>query len=408
MTKISYKENKFYEVVFIFLISSYVLGYSKDFSSLGIAMKYILTAIMCTFFFKNKVNFKKYIPIISLVFPFFIIPLFLISIGVYTIRVTNVLYNCFFYLIYILLTISIIEEFDYMDDFFMDVQKGIVLPFLLIIIKDGKFTLNIFYLIKNMFTNTRDQRLFMGFSNPNMTGLLAMLGLVSSILLLIKKRNPRLNLFLVFVYILIIANTGSRTALMSPLIGLSIIVFIYILSKISSYKKIVLVSLFLFVGLIFFFILLNFSKMTVDLGSINKITTGRFFRQLSTFNFLKQNNLLLFGIGNLNNSALYSGGSIMNNSLNTDNSPMYLLLTIGIVGVIQVFIIIIMLFFKIKFENLIGIFLLTTWLISGIFEHTVFVPSSLISLFFLCSFYLSDKENKKRETTEESNFVIKI
>lgn len=385
------EEKRTYKIIFGFLIFGFVLGYSSIFQPIGSVFKYGTMLLMITYFFRYNVDFKKYIPIISLLMPFFIVPLILVVIGVYQLNLKGILFNAFFYLMYILVSISIIETFNNIIEFVQFVNIGIFVPFFLNIILSGQVSFNIFLLLTNMVDNSRNARSFLGFTNPNTAGLIAMVGLVSCAIVIINKVKVPGTLFCFLFYFVAIVNTGSRTALMSPIFGFLITGLIYSVGKLSVNKKITAICFAVGCMLVLLFFVYNKVNISLSWDSLNELTSERLFRQIFTFRYLKNNHLLTFGIGSLNSSALYGNDNSFVNTLNTDNSPMYFLLTIGIVGILEIFTIIGLIISKIKQENFEGIFCLATWLISSLFEHTLFVPSSLFSLFFLSAIYVSFK-----------------
>lgn len=387
---------KNYNTIFILLIISYVVGYMESFVTIGNFFKYVFIIVIITNLFKSRVQLSNYIPIFMLIVPFIIIPFLLIIAGKYSIQISEQISNSFFYLIFIFLVISICEQFDNLDSFLKNVNIGILIPMIISVVRSGELKFNVFPLLSDMIDNSRTTRAFLGFTNPNTAGLIAMIGMVSTLLLSIElntKRDKKLNLIFYFLsftlYIMVIINSGSRTSILSPLISLLVIIIYYVFTNIKLLVRLSVIP-FILAFLIFRVMLIeNQNGGILNINNLNHLTSGRFIRQITTINYLIENDDFLFGIGNFNSSALYSQSNSFSNSLSTDNSPIYFLVTIGFIGLMFVLIILLLIGFKLGKKNYIGLYLYGVWIISSLFEHTLFVPSSLFSLFFITAIYIS-------------------
>ncbi|MDT2764813.1 O-antigen ligase family protein [Enterococcus asini] len=387
---------KNYNTIFILLIISYVVGYMESFVTIGNFFKYVFIIVIITNLFKSRVQLSNYIPIFILIVPFIIIPFLLIIAGKYSIQISEQISNSFFYLIFIFLVISICEQFDNLDSFLKNVNIGILIPMIISVVRSGELKFNVFPLLSDMIDNSRTTRAFLGFTNPNTAGLIAMIGMVSTLLLSIElntKRDKKLNLIFYFLsftlYIMVIINSGSRTSILSPLISLLVIIIYYVFTNIKLLVRLSVIP-FILAFLIFRVMLIeNQNGGILNINNLNHLTSGRFIRQITTINYLIENDDFLFGIGNFNSSALYSQSNSFSNSLSTDNSPIYFLVTIGFIGLMFVLIILLLIGFKLGKKNYIGLYLYGVWIISSLFEHTLFVPSSLFSLFFITAIYIS-------------------
>ncbi|GEQ49541.1 hypothetical protein TK11N_13930 [Tetragenococcus koreensis] len=189
------------------------------------------------------------------------------------------------------------------------------------------------------------------------------------------------NAFLTLFYIFLLLNTGSRTSIVAPLVAAIVYCYFLLLKKMNSYTRIIFYCSMFAAGIIILFITLN--NVSFSLSYLDQLTSGRILRQLSTINFLSNTNRLSFGLGNLNSGALYSGQLPISNALNTDNSPIFLITTIGLVGLFFVILSLMLIYLNIPSKAIFYKSLFFCWFVTSLFEHTLFVPSSLASLFFL-------------------------
>lgn len=375
-----------------------MLSYSETFATVGTYLKFACMALLVTYIFNKKMNIRKYYPLLLLLIPFLFIPFVLILFGRYKYLLTEQFINSLSYMVMILAVIACAELFEDKKQFFGFTQLGILLPLISILLTHiQEINLNAGQLFMNIISNERTDRIYLGFSNPNMLGLILMIALLSSMyFLLFVKRYKTLNLFLTLFYLFLLLNTGSRTSLVAPFVAVVIYGYFLLLRKINSYTRMVFYCVTIAAVIIILFVALN--NVSFSLSSLDRLASGRISRQLTTINFLSDTNRLSFGLGNLNSGALYSGKLHVNNALNTDNSPIFLLTTIGLVGLLFVIITLILLYFNIPSKAIFYKSLFFCWLVTALFEHTLFVPSSLTSLFFLVALlniHTADIKEKK-------------
>lgn len=381
---------KFYSYIYIFLIVGYIFDLSINFSGIGGIFKYIFTFLLLTSLIGRRVSLKDYYPILSISIPFFLIPLTLILTERYILNIRGVFIYSASFLLYIFLTISIVELFPSILEFCRMTNYGVLISLIINVVISNELSLNIYQMLINMIENTRINRAYLGFSNPNIVGLIATIGVVIVIIKFFHSSFKIPDMICFLFYMLVIINSGSRTALLSPIIGGLILVLLGIYHKIPSQLSLVILWLAGALTLFFIYYKLTTSGIGLDYYSLNKLTSSRLERQLSTVNYLIMNDYILWGVGNLNSSALYS--TYLGTLLNTDNSPIYFITTIGIVGLIQVIAVLIWLFSRIGWNNKTALFCFLTMISSSLFEHTLLVPTSLFSLFFLCTIFISVKE----------------
>ncbi|MDG4512698.1 O-antigen ligase family protein [Streptococcus suis] len=389
---------KIYTYGYVFMIIGYVLDYSINFSGIGAAIKYLFTFLLLSFLVREKLKFKNYTSLLAILCPFFIVPLILVLAGKYVIDINSVLIYSGSYIVFVLLAISIIELFPNVLDFCKVTNFALVFPLGLNVIMSGQFSLNIKLMIFNMIGNTRVDRAMLGFPNPNTTGLIATMGFVLILAQFFYHKVTIGNIVCALFYLLVIINTGSRTALFSPVLGLIIVGCLTMFKKISPKIRIAM-ACFIVAAIIFSVYYSLLSKgLKFDFEGLNKLTSYRFQRQITTLRYLNSNNLLTWGVGNLNSTGLYSNSIGL--FLNTDNSPIYFIVTIGLVGLCQVVGILLWILSKIELANKVGLFCFLTMIITSFFEHTLFVSTSLFSLLFLVIIYISISEKRTIKTAK--------
>lgn len=393
-------KQKIYKFIYLLLIISSVLSYSDSFATIGTFLKFAFMALMITYLFNKKFNIRKYYSLLILLIPFLFIPFILILFGRYSYLLTEQLINSFSYIVMILAVMACAELFEDKKQLFGFTQLGILLPLVSILLTHiQEINLNAGQLFMNIISNARIDRTYLGFSNPNMLGLVLMVALLSSMyFLLFVKKHKVLNIILTLFYIFLLLNTGSRTSIVAPFIAAVAYCYFLLLKKISSYTRVIFYCTMAVAVISILFI--TFNNVSVSLSYLNWLTSGRILRQLTTVNFLSNTNRLSFGVGNLNSSALYSGRLPINNELNTDNSPIFLITTIGLVGLFLVIITLMFIYFNIPSKAIFYKSLFFCWIVTSLFEHTLFVPSSLTSLFFLVAL-----QNINIADTKEKNII---
>lgn len=393
-------KQKFYKFIYLLLIISSVLSYSVSFATIGTYLKFAFMALLITYLFNKKFNIRKYDSLFILLIPFLFIPFMLILFGRYRYLLTEQLINSFSYIVMILAVIACAELFEDKKQLFGFTQLGILLPLISILLMHiQEINLNAGQLFMNIISNDRIDRTYLGFSNPNMLGLVLMIALLCSMyFLLFVKKHKILNTLLTLFYIFLLLNTGSRTSIVAPFIAVIIYGYYYFLKKINRYTRIVFYCTMIVTVIIILFVTLN--NVSFSLAYLDRLTSGRILRQLTTINFLSNTNRLSFGLGNLNSGALYSGRLPIASELNTDNSPIFLITTIGLVGLFFVIMSLMLIYFNIPSKAIFYKSLFFCWIVTALFEHTLFVPSSLTSLFFLVAL-----QNINRTDAKEKNVI---
>lgn len=370
-----------YKVIYFLLVISFILSYSISFASLGTYLKFSLMILASTYIFNKNINIRKYIPLLFLFVPFLLVPFILIILGRYKYLLTEQVTNSLSYIIMIFAVLSFAELFVNKKQFFSLTCLGVLIPVIGVSAAHAEeINFNVQQLFINIVNNDRLDRAYLGFSNPNILGLVLLIALLCFMYFIIFYRKYRIhNVFLAFLCIFLLLNTGSRTSIIAAFATFVIYLYLICLKKLNKYTRAVCycsISIAIIV-----FIILN--DMSVDFSYLNLLTSGRILRQLATINFLKNTNRLFFGLGNLNSGALYSGRLPISNDLDTDNSPVFFITTVGLIGLIFVLITLLLIYFNIPSNALFYKSLFFCWIITSLFENTLFIPSSLVSLFFL-------------------------
>lgn len=400
-------KGKVYSAFFSLMIASHVLSYTQQFSTVGTIFKYIISLILFTSLLTKKINYKSYKTLFMVLIPCTVIPLVLIILGIYIILPFNQILNSLSYFYFILLIITCKEMFVTRIKFLFHTQIGISLAVIFMAIYHrNEMSFNILVLLKNMVLNSRDIRVFLGFTNPNMLGLVLLIGIICSLDLMNSASSLKItltNILLFLVYIVILANVGSRTVLFSVILGLIMMLIFMQLSRLSKIKKIltyIVLAIILLFGLA---IIINSNTHLTSIDSLNTLTSNRLYRQFGTIEYLLQRKILVRGIGNLNSSSLYSGNFIFENELRTDNSYVFFLTTLGLVGLVLIIMILMKIYFKISLQDYKTKSVFFIWIATSLFEHTLFVPSSITSLFFLIYIIYGFQS---KEMAYESNIYI--
>lgn len=384
-----------YKVIYFLLVISFVLSYSISFASLGTYLKFLLMILASTYIFNKNINIRKYIPLLFLFTPFLLVPFILIILGRYKYLLTEQVTNSLSYIIMIFAVISFAELFVSKKQFFSLTCLGVLIPVIGISAAHAEeINFNVQQLFINIVNNDRLDRTYLGFSNPNILGLVLLIALLCFMYFIIFYRKYRIhNVFLAFLCIFLLLNTGSRTSIIAAFATFVIYLYLICLNNLNKYTRVVCYCS-ISVAIIIFIIL---NDMSVDFSYLNLLTSGRILRQLATINFLKNTNRLFFGLGNLNSRALYSGQLPLSNDLDTDNSPVFFIATIGLIGLFFVLITLLLIYFNIPSNALFYKSLFFCWIVTSLFENTLFIPSSLVSLFFLLALQnIKNVDEKKK------------
>lgn len=384
-----------YKSLFFILLISYIFTYTASYNGVFGIFKYGLSFCMLTYFYFYGINKAVFRILSVLLIPFAFLPMILMIIGYTDILIKNQLINVLYYILFIFLILVAVDLFSNTIEFCKQIQYSVFFSLLFLTIQNRDISINLFSLLNNILANNRGIRTYLGFINPNILALVALVGGLSTIYLIYNKEKNKVFNWISLIFItFIIINAGSRTSFFCILIFLFFIMYFKFLKIMPLKIRIISVTICSVIFMVFFGNMLS----QLNIGNwesldLDTLTSGRLNNQINTYNFLKKFRYLYFGIGNLNSSSFYSTGNVYASLLNTDSSLMYYITTIGIVGLFFIIIFLISLFWRLPNNSYFGKSIFLVWIITSLFEHTLIVPSSLFSFYFLI-FILIEINNK--------------
>ncbi|MDA9461296.1 hypothetical protein B835_1189 [Enterococcus mundtii 3F] len=384
-----------YKSLFFILLISYIFTYTASYNGVFGIFKYGLSFCMLTYFYFYGINKAVFRILSVLLIPFAFLPMILMIIGYTDILIKNQLINVLYYILFIFLILVAVDLFSNTIEFCKQIQYSVFFSLLFLTIQNRDISINLFSLLNNILANNRGIRTYLGFINPNILALVALVGGLSTIYLIYNKEKNKVFNWISLIFItFIIINAGSRTSFFCILIFLFFIMYFKFLKIMPLKIRIISVTICSVIFMVFFGNMLS----QLNIGNwesldLDTLTSGRLNNQINTYNFLKKFGYLYFGIGNLNSSSFYSAGNVYASLLNTDSSLMYYITTIGIVGLFFIIIFLISLFWRLPNNSYFGKSIFLVWIITSLFEHTLIVPSSLFSFYFLI-FILIEINNK--------------
>ncbi|MGM0108596.1 O-antigen ligase family protein [Enterococcus sp. AZ172] len=384
-----------YKSLFFILLISYIFTYTASYNGVFGIFKYGLSFCMLTYFYFYGINKAVFRILSVLLIPFAFLPMILMIIGYTDILIKNQLINVLYYILFIFLILVAVDLFSNTIEFCKQIQYSVFFSLLFLTIQNRDISINLFSLLNNILANNRGIRTYLGFINPNILALVALVGGLSTIYLIYNKEKNKVFNWISLIFItFIIINAGSRTSFFCILIFLFFIMYFKFLKIMPLKIRIISVTICSVIFMVFFGNMLS----QLNIGNwesldLDTLTSGRLNNQINTYNFLKKFGYLYFGIGNLNSSSFYSTGNVYASLLNTDSSLMYYITTIGIVGLFFIIIFLISLFWRLPNNSYFGKSIFLVWIITSLFEHTLIVPSSLFSFYFLI-FILIEINNK--------------
>lgn len=384
-----------YKSLFFILLISYIFTYTASYNGVFGIFKYGLSFCMLTYFYFYGINKAVFRILSVLLIPFAFLPMILMIIGYTDILIKNQLINVLYYILFIFLILVAVDLFSNTIEFCKQIQYSVFFSLLFLTIQNRDISINLFSLLNNILANNRGIRTYLGFINPNILALVALVGGLSTIYLISNKEKNKVFNWISLIFItFIIINAGSRTSFFCILIFLFFIMYFKFLKIMPLKIRIISVTICSVIFMVFFGNMLS----QLNIGNwesldLDTLTSGRLNNQINTYNFLKKFGYLYFGIGNLNSSSFYSTGNVYASLLNTDSSLMYYITTIGIVGLFFIIIFLISLFWRLPNNSYFGKSIFLVWIITSLFEHTLIVPSSLFSFYFLI-FILIEINNK--------------
>lgn len=386
------KINLFRLIIFITILF-YLISLTKvqSFNSI----KYFLLPLIIVVFILHKQLKVKVIKKINFVF---ILQLFLFVL--YPLLYTNYIFSLqtlsysiisFLFIIVIFLIASVCNSKNQVVEF--NKRLFIVLSAFLIVM----YLLNFSSLLSinnilNAFNLQDRSRATYGFIHPNFLGGACYINLLIFVYLLLNKQITRRKSIVYFTIIgftiLLLLNCGSRGAIFSFTIFITLLIVFKLIPKVNMLLRCVVLSLYGLIMVIAFRLLVgyNFTNL-ID-------ATNRSDNWSLSLNYMVNQANIYTGVGYVNPNYFYNS---VYKFLGTDNWFLYTFITQGIIGIIVVLAIIIVLLInaiKIKHSNdrFFYISFIFSFIFYSFFENIFFNPSLLISLYFWIMLFMLSKQ----------------
>lgn len=397
--------NKITRLVVLGIFMSYVLSFSIALSSIAVLTRYVLFLIIIILEIKDFKLTKDFVNFVFLfLVPFFIYPLLMILLGVYSLATKQILVNILYFLLFFFAVQGVSRYYvksTGIDGFLNDLKMtifGILLSFSLIY---KGLSFNVITLLQKIISNSRDadERVYLGFTNPNQVAMFAGIGIVCLLFLLFDKSKSKKELIIncleMIFFVFIIINTGSRTPVFSFLSAGLILFFYEIykkLPKLIRYSTNVVIFGTVLLAVIKVYLLLE-NPNSNFLTTLNDLSTNRLNRQISTLYFLYNDKKIFTGYGMFNTS--YFNSLPQFRFYQTDSYYTFIIATMGIIGLSLVLLFIFVLFKRTK-KHVKSLYIIIFSLIYSGFEATLFFPTSIVTLllFVVGSIYIQSRERE--------------
>ena len=398
---ISLHSNRIHKRMVGFLLFIYVLSLVLSYTELSSGtniFKFIFSILIVAIELAH-IDLRKYIWTWPLLISLVVLPLFLSVVGIYSTSMKQVIIFIFYYVLTLLLWISLANCYfndigGFINVWFFSINVSMLLLFIVF----RGISLNISYFVNAMISNQRYgsdllvQRYGMGFVNVNTFGLFSSILIVCAFYQLINKRFVVLSIVDILAGVLFIFNAESRTPVFA--LGMMFIVWGIQHIRLVSVRKTMNVITVL-VGSIFslcFIGLLFIGSSNRLFGIIDSITSFRLsFGNLAVNNIRENLGSLFFGIGPM--STNYVTEQLFGGSISLDNSIEYFLFSVGIIGLIIIISFFIWLVFQVckpNYQQVLFVRGLICYLVVySFFENCIFIPGSPMSLFCVVVIFIS-------------------
>ncbi|WP_312193489.1 hypothetical protein [Exiguobacterium sp.] len=367
-------------------------------------LKYIIFMIICIYilvFYKvQKQKILIQIIYMLLAITFCVIPI----IGLINFSNIQIFYNMalyFIYILYLYLMTCVVTQENLVSKL-ITLFFYITLIYLVYLIFSTQISLFNISDIKNAFNLDDRIRQDFGLKHANTAGLIGFVGILLCTYKMYfdNKKNFLVYLLGIVVPIIIILNSGSRTALTGVLIFWMVLIYKHYKKNLRTRFKNVYFIL-LWISLLFsIFTYLIYSNLNYSIILEN---SNRYYGWVNTFDYINQFNNIIVGTGFVNISYFYDN---INTIIITDNWYIYTYMTLGLLGIIVMVILLISLFIyfikdfrKNKDKNVIKMniyvySIFVSCMYYAIFEITLMVPSEIISLllWLLIGFYIANSK----------------
>lgn len=375
--------------MFLYIFFS-VLGYTE--LSVGAGMAQIFIQVLIIGIWIWNVNIYDYLFLWPLVVAVGIIPLIMILLGVYSFFTAQNLEYIIFFIFNLMFICCIVDRFKNNIQRLIELwfwTLNIVLGMLMFLYRG--ISLNLSFLLQAMISNQRYgnniiQRYGMGFKNVNTMALFAVILIVCSIYLFFKRKYRAFTILDVVFGIVLIINAESRAPLL-VLFGVMVLFFIRNIKGEKTRRIFSTLYLVIVISFTVLFVVLLFCKNSGNYlyTLVDEISSYRLSFGTQAIEFVRSHGSTLFGVGPLSSS--YITNNIFNMALTLDNSIEYYLFTLGWIGLFIVYTFLAWCLYKImsvnRLDNRFAICIFDFYFLYSIFENTIFIPKSLLSLFCL-------------------------
>lgn len=381
--------NYFFDfIIFIFLFFS-ILGYSKLIAGSSV-IKIVCQVIIIVVGIK-QLNIKKYLFLWPLLLTFLLMPLVLIICGIYSNNIQQIIDFVLFFLFNLLFIIIVTQKYSTNIQCFLRICfKALNLSLFLLLFLFRGLSLNIPYLVSAMVSNERYggdlllERYGMGFQNPNTFAMFASILLMLSIYFIVIRKYIFISFIDILFSFLCIFNSESRTPFF--VIGLSILYFLILQIKNKKIKVVIELFFYLALGIFSILIIYLLVNLNNNMNSLfivlNNITSNRLSFGQEALNTVTKFSNVLFGIGPV--SGKYITNNIFGNNITLDDSFEFYLFTIGWIGLIFIYSLLIWILRKLrkeenKYLQTLGLVTFVFYFSYSLFENTIFIPNSTLS-----------------------------
>ncbi|WP_424684908.1 O-antigen ligase family protein [Enterococcus sp.] len=383
-------------------IMLYFIGLIGSFFSIGqaffISLRYLSPILIIIFsvLSKRKILLEKSSLNVIFVFVtlFFVYPLVLIILGIYDVGKPNIIVNSLYYLLTLICCFFIAKFYEQFNKklFFKDFAViGIVfLSIALIIYRD--ITIDIGSLVYSLIANSRSDRSYLGFSNPNQVSILVSVVFLTMIVSNLGNKTKALTSFFC---VIILMNTGSRTPWISLFIAVVATLLVTFFKRKSIGFKGTLAKILIIdcIVVVLIFLVYNLTNSTLETYyALDKLSTNRLSRQLATINWLESNETLIFGVGMFNPSFFNSQSSFF--GLHTDSYYTFILATMGLIGLLANILLVFKMLYKMS-ERKYSLMLLFFCISYSFFEATLIFPTSLLTILLFVTFFFKKSDSIK-------------
>lgn len=387
------------------LIFSFVLGYTE--LSSGQSMIKIVLQFMIISLTIFKVNFKNYSWSFWIIGIVVILPLFLLIIGEYSLSPERLLLFVIFYLFNYIFTICIADFYQNHLDMYVTIWQiaiASVLTFLFIIYRGINFSVLQHFnaMVSNdRYGNIGLQRAAMGFINVNELGMFSAVLIICCIYQIGKRKFYLFSTLLILLSIVLVFNSESRTPVIAVLFSIVLIGILKVKSKLLRRTMEIFGSLiFLTFTSYFLYLLVKGDMLSDSFQKFDELSSYRLTYGVQALNIVKHLGSPWLGLGPMQSS--YINGNLISGNL--DNSFEYYIFTLGYIGTILIYMVVMWMVIRLmKYKKTTSFLFFGFYIIYSYFEHAIFSPNSALSFFCLTIIFIFIKGTYNNEKNINSN-----